>query len=343
MLQSAYKFLHHNFLILLILSYVCSAFCPQAGLQLRQINFGNLYWFDGSHIKFTISVLMMSILLFNAGFGFKVEELKQISQKPLLVVVVCFVNLLAHLVVLLVIYGMLKLWHSNNELQCLILGLSIVASMPIAGASTAWSQNADGNIGLSLGLVMLSTFTSPITTPIILNCFKLFTDTKYDKYLTNLSEHGTNTFLILAIVLPSLIGILARIKFKKHNSNTQIKLINLIILLLLNYSNACLSLPEILVKPDWDFYALVLAVTFLICSLSYLFGFMIAKYFKCNKADTASIVFALGMNNNGTGLVLAGLMLSNLPRVMLPLIFYTLIQQVLAAIIDKYYFSKSKI
>ena len=45
-------------------------------------------------------------------------------------------------------------------------------------------------------------------------------------------------------------------------------------------------------------------------------------------------MFSLGMNNNGTGLVLAATALADHPAVMLPMIFYTLVQQVIAAIID---------
>jgi hypothetical protein len=41
-------------------------------------------------------------------------------------------------------------------------------------------------------------------------------------------------------------------------------------------------------------------------------------------------MFGLGMNNNGTGLVLASLALANHPKVMIPIIFYNLVQQVFA-------------
>jgi BASS family bile acid:Na+ symporter len=36
------------------------------------------------------------------------------------------------------------------------------------------------------------------------------------------------------------------------------------------------------------------------------------------------------MNNNGTGLVLASLLLSSYPRIMVPIIFYNLIQHLVA-------------
>ncbi len=41
-------------------------------------------------------------------------------------------------------------------------------------------------------------------------------------------------------------------------------------------------------------------------------------------------MFALGMNNNGTGLVLASMALADHPRVMLPIIFYNMVQHLVA-------------
>jgi hypothetical protein len=41
-------------------------------------------------------------------------------------------------------------------------------------------------------------------------------------------------------------------------------------------------------------------------------------------------MYGLGMNNNGTGLVLASLVLSSYPRVMVPIIFYNLVQHLVA-------------
>ena len=146
------------------------------------------------------------------------------------------------------------------------------------------------------------------------------------------------------MVIPSILGILVKLSQKQANSSkagsSAVKLLNLINLLLLNYSNASLSLPGTIAKPDWDYYILILLVTSVLCLVAFAIGYLIAKLFKSPKADMASLMFGLGMNNNGTGLVLASLVLSNRPNVMLPLIFYTLVQQIIAAIIDKYYLNK---
>lgn len=45
-------------------------------------------------------------------------------------------------------------------------------------------------------------------------------------------------------------------------------------------------------------------------------------------------MFGLGMSNNGTGLVLTSMALSDHPEIMLPIIFYNLIQHLVAASVD---------
>jgi BASS family bile acid:Na+ symporter len=50
--------------------------------------------------------------------------------------------------------------------------------------------------------------------------------------------------------------------------------------------------------------------------------------------DSAFSGHALGMNNNGTGLVLASVALADHPQVLLPIIFYNLVQHLVASIVD---------
>lgn len=49
-----------------------------------------------------------------------------------------------------------------------------------------------------------------------------------------------------------------------------------------------------------------------------------------DQAERVSLMYGLGMNNNGTGLVLASLVLGSFPQVMVPIIFYNLVQHLVA-------------
>jgi BASS family bile acid:Na+ symporter len=73
-----------------------------------------------------------------------------------------------------------------------------------------------------------------------------------------------------------------------------------------------------------------LAITTALCGLAFGAGWLIAKLWGVDPEKQTSLMFGLGMNNNGTGLVLASLALANHPKVMIPVIFYNLVQQVFA-------------
>jgi hypothetical protein len=48
-------------------------------------------------------------------------------------------------------------------------------------------------------------------------------------------------------------------------------------------------------------------------------------------------MFGLGMTNNGTGLVIAAGALAQFPAVMVPIIFYNLVQHVVAGCADRFW------
>jgi BASS family bile acid:Na+ symporter len=325
-INSIVSFIHANFLIALLLAYALAFIAPEVGLSLRNFSFGHITFKSGS-LNISAPLLMLTFLLLNAGLGIKIQEIKGLLANPKLVIIGFFANISVPILLIFLLRAVLGLWHNSDELQNLLTGLALIIAMPIAGSSTAWSQNVNGNISLSLGLVLLSTLTSPFITPIILHLFSFITTGDYSEDLQELASEGTNIFMFLTVVAPSLLGIL---------------LSNFILLLILNYSNAATSLPQAFSKPDIDYLLFILIVTFIMCCIAFAAGWLISKAFRASKADTAALMFGLGMNNNGTGLVFATAALSDHPAVLLPIVFYTLIQQIIAASIDRLYFQSQK-
>lgn len=335
MISTVVSFIHKYFLLLLLSAYVLAVLCPQAGLYLRHISFGKIILPNNS-INVSPSFLMLATLLFNAGLGISIQEIKGIFKRPILVSVGFLANFLVPIALIFLLRAVLGLWHNNDELQNLLTGLALIIAMPIAGSSTAWSQNANGNMSLSLALVLFSTLTSPIVTPWILHFFGFITTGDYSEDLHELAAAGADWFMFFTVAVPSLLGSAIHFLFgydKIVRIKTVLKLLNFVILLVLNYSNAATSLPQAFAKPDWDFLSFILAVTSLMCLCAFGAGWLVSKLFKTNKADMAALIFGLGMNNNGTGLVFAATALSDHPTVLLPLVFYTMIQQIMAAII----------
>jgi BASS family bile acid:Na+ symporter len=224
-----------------------------------------------------------------------------------------------------------------DEVQNILVGLALIASMPVAGSSTAWTQNANGDLALSLGLVLISTFLSPWTTPAALHAVGFMATGDYSEDLHELATSGTGVFLTVCVLLPSLLGIVLRSGMSNRRAVTAkpvLKLANSMNLLLLNYSNASVSLPQTVADPDWDFLAMVLGIVVALCVLAFLSGWLIARLLKADPAQRTALMFGLGMNNNGTGLVLASMALADHPRVLIPILFYNLVQHLVAGATD---------
>jgi BASS family bile acid:Na+ symporter len=173
-------------------------------------------------------------------------------------------------------------------------------------------------------------------TPIVLHAVGLMLTGDSAEELHLLAAEGTGSFLILCVVIPSVLGILGhwaisgpRIARVKH----PLKLVNSLNLLMLNYANASLSLPQVLAHPDVDFLVLTLAIVFGLCAGAFTSGWLVARLMGVDRPQRSSLMFGLGMNNNGTGLVLASVALADFPRVMLPIILYNLLQHLVAGVI----------
>lgn len=329
--------IHKHFLPLLVASYVLAGLLPQLGDFLRHCSLGTVQLPGLGSTNFSLSLVMLSYLLFNAGLGIKVKELIGLQKKPQMLLLGLAANMIVPIVLVFALRNTMGLWHNQDELHNLLTGLALIIAMPIAGSSAAWAQNANGNLSLSLGLILLSTILSPITTPIILHLFGAITIGDYSEDLHEMASQGTNTFLCLTVVLPALLGMAANFLAGEKRVTLLkpwMKFSNFIVLLTLNYSNASNSLPQVFKTPDWDFLALIVGFTLFICVAAFSAGWLISRFCKTDQSDKAALMFSLGMNNNGTGLVLAATALADHPAVMLPMIAYTLVQQVVAAVVD---------
>ncbi len=325
-------------LLLMIGSYLVAAGWPALGLWIRDVRVAQV-GLAGSKTTISLSMLMLASLLLNAGLGVKLSRVREILRRPRILGAGLAANLIVPIVFIMVITRAMAGWHNADEVQNILVGLALVASMPIAGSSTAWTQNADGELALSLGMVLFSTLLSPITTPLALHSVGLMATGDYAEDLHELAAGGTGTFLTVCVLAPSLIGIGVRLvagEARVAAAKSPLKLINSAILLVLNYSNASVSLPQAFADPDPDFLALTLGVVVGLCILAFTAGWLIAQFLRTTPSQRTALVFGLGMNNNGTGLVLASMSLADHPRVMLPIIFYNLVQHLIAGVVDRH-------
>jgi len=325
-------FVHHHLLWLLISAYAIAAVFPSIGLWIRNMKFGDIPIFQ-TKVHISLLLLLLATLMFNAGLGVKPSHLKSLMQKTGVLLAGLTANLVIPMTYIFGVTLLMRLWYEPEEAQHILVGLALVASMPIAGASTAWAQNSNGNLALSLGLVLSSTVLSPIITPVALYVFGEMASGKYEKVLQDLAAYGSGAFLGLWIVLPSVLGLCVRFTVPESRlaaAMPSIKLVNCVVLLLLNYSNASASLPQAVEDRDFDFLGVTLGITSGLCFAAFASGYGLSRLFKVDQAERVSLMYGLGMNNNGTGLVLASLVLASYPQIMVPIIFYNLVQHLIA-------------
>jgi BASS family bile acid:Na+ symporter len=326
------QFLHHHLLWFLIGAYAIAAVFPTPGLWIRNLAFGELSIFQAK-LHVSLLLLLLASLMFNAGLGVKTSHLKSLLRKTGVLFAGLTANLIIPMIYIFIVTLVMRLWYEPEEAQHILVGLALVAAMPIAGASTAWAQNSNGNLALSLGLVLSSTVLSPVITPAALHVFGEMASEEYEAVLYDLSAYGSGAFLGVWVVLPSMLGLSVRLAVPEVRLTSVIpfiKLSNAIVLLLLNYSNASVSLPQAVAERDYDFLAVTLGLTTGLCFAAFASGYGLSRLFRVDQAERISLVYGLGMNNNGTGLVLASLVLASYPQVMVPIIVYNLVQHLVA-------------
>jgi BASS family bile acid:Na+ symporter len=286
--------------------------------------------------------VLLSFLLFTAGLGVQSRHLGQLARQPMRLIVGVVANLALPMAFILGTAAMMHLWHNPREGQEMLVGLALIASMPVAGSSTAWVQNAEGDLALSTGLVVLSTCLSPATTPLVLHAVEWLASGRYATALSNVAAGGVSGFLAAYVLLPSLLGIGGRMVLgdaRVGRLRPALKLSSSGVLLTLCYANAAVALPQTVTQPDWDYLSLMLVIVWVMCGVGFAAGALIGQVSHGDRAQRAALMFGLGMTNNGTGLVIAAGTLSHMPVVLLPIIFYNLVQHVVAGCVDRLWLS----
>ena len=330
-------FLHQHLLWFLISAYTLAALWPTPGLWIRNLGFGDFSIFQAK-LHGSVLLLLIATLMFNAGLGVRTVHFHSLLRQTRVLFAGLTANLIIPMTYIFLVTLVMRLWYEPEEAQYILVGLALVAAMPIAGASTAWVQNSNGNLALSLGLVLASTILSPVVTPVMLDVFGEMASEKYEALIHDLATYGSGVFLSFWIVLPAGLGLTVRFLAPEVQLTTVmpfIKLINSVVLLLLNYSNAAVSLPQAVADRDFDFLAVTLGLTMGLCIAAFSAGYGLSRLFMVDRADRVSLMYGLGMNNNGTALVLASLVLAAYPQVMVPIIFYNLVQHLVAGSIHE--------
>lgn len=317
---------------LLVGCYALATVWPDPGLKMRKWS-----WTLGyvPNDRLTIPLLMLALMLFCAAVLTDVSQVRSVGRRP----GALLWGLLAVWLgpaLLVVVAGWLVPWVVDGEGTAgLLVGLALVASMPVANSSVGWTQNARGNLALSLALVLVSISLCPWLTPRLLGWLGLSLSLAERAYCDELVANFSGAFFVVWVILPTGAGLVCR-----HLVGTQrvisaadaIRLVSLAALLVLNYVNAALALPEVFQQSRISLLVTTVLLAAALSAVGLAAGWAIARLLGLAADSRAALLFGISMKHTGLALLLAGAVLAEQRLAILMIVLATLLQHLLAGI-----------
>jgi BASS family bile acid:Na+ symporter len=332
-------FTKRHLLWLLIASYVLATLWPGPGLLLREWHWSLS---EQPYAPLSLPLLLLTLMLFVAALLTDVSQIRATLRQPL---ILCASLVLVWLgpVLLVVAAGYLVPSSIGGvDATGLVVGLALVATMPVANSSVGWTQSADGNLALSLALVVLSISLSPLLTPSLLGLLGESLAPPEQAYCEVLVNRFSGWFFILWVVLPTVAGFACRwlvTPRRVQQAANSLSLASAAALLALNYINSALALPKIDDTP-LSLVATMLTLATALSAVGLCLGWLVARWMPTGDQTRTSMMFGLSMKHTGLALLLAGSVLADQPLAILVIVLATLTQHLLAGIVQ--WFTESR-
>ena len=330
------RLIHERFFWFLLATCAAASYCPALGLWMRDVSFGEVsLW--GEKASLSLPMLMLSFLVLSAGLGVQKAHVRHLLRDPKPLCAGLVAKLVIPLAFLVGISRVMVGWTNSEQVGSILIALALIASMPVAATSTLWSQNANGNLALSLGLVVLSTLLTPLTIPAVFQTAGLLAPGDSAAVLHEFSAQGAGAFLTVAVIVPSLLGLGGKVGLGEARIAPAKPLLKLgcsVNFLVLTYANASAALPQVVANPDLGFLTATLGVVVGLCVTAFSAGWAIARLLRADSGQQTVLTFGLGMSSNAVGLVMASATLVSQPLVIVPILAHTLAQQLVAGAAD---------
>lgn len=324
--------LHRYFLPVLLVVYIVAGLLPGPGSYIREFA---IRFPGGSQER--VSMLLLAVLLFCAAAVIELDEIRELVAHPSTLLAGLLACWFGPVLLVVLTGSVLPNTIRGAPTEGLLVGLALVAAMPVANSSAGWTQNARGNVTLSLGLIVLSILLSPLATPSLLKLMGLALSATDTAHIQEVVTRFSGARFIMWVILPSLAGAAAawvagpqRISAAKP----WFRVVSLTCILVLNYANASLAVQNI-----WESGQLsIIVIAVLMAGAVSLVGIVLAviqtRVTHLAWGTSLALMFSLSMKHTGLALVLAGEFLREEPRVILVILLTTLAQHVAAAGID---------
>lgn len=333
--SSAVRRHSRSFLLLLIGVYVAATFFPAPPwLAVLRLPYGPFAG-AGERLELGVSKLILAGLLFLAGMRTAVPSWPVRPLRPLAVLAMGFAGRLLPLAVMISVTHLLTWAAAPAVAMDVATGLMLVAAMPSANTSTAWTRRSGGSLPLCVALVLLTTAASPIVVPT--------TAALAAGPAATMAAAGDRTLpavgveLISWVVIPMAIGMAAGRLWSASDGIPRGRLESigsLAAILAVNYLNASRGLPGLLGDgTPLPILGAAVAGAALVAA-TYGGAGLVARVTGATPPATLALGYAVGMSNTGLAGALAGEAFSDHPVILYPIVLCTLAQHVMAAVID---------
>lgn len=285
---------------------------------------------DGAH-GIRASHLILACLVFLAGLR---TGLPRRARAGFAGVGLVGAGLLGRFIPLLMILCAVRL-TSVSEMSPMavdvVTGLMLVAAMPSANTATVWTRRSSGNLALCVGIVLMTTLFSPLVVPLSLAMAGHSTGLPADAF-SQLSGA-----VVAWVFVPMVLGMWLGRAFEVEQGlplGAGGALGTLVALLSLNYLNASRALPRLFEAGGFVSLAWAAAGGATLVLVSYAAGGFVAQVLRAGKPARTALSYAVGMSNTGIAGTLAISAFPDRPEVLYPVVMCTLLQHVVAALID---------
>ena len=272
---------------------------------------------------------LFGVMTFLGAMKISFKDMLDALKKPLFIIVFALSSYIA----MPLVAELISLLFFNGN-KALGSGFNLVRAIPTAVVGSIWAGIYQGNIAISLAVLLLDTILAPFMTPLML---KIFTGAA-----VQIDSFGMMKSLVFMVVIPFALGLVFNHFFKKQikeyigPATNPLSKIILLFVILINVSQVSGRIIE-----DASLsYVLIAIAAVILAVIGFPVGYVLCHLFKLKRGETVSITFAVAMRNISAALVLA---ISYLPEAAaLPVIFYIVFQQTTAAIMGHAFFSSKE-
>ena len=326
------KFAKQRLVWLLLACYALGALLPGPGQALRN---WDVSWLSIGGTPARFSLWMIAILLFSGAVSVDLSKLWELARRPGALIISLVGVWVPPIVLVGLSSALFGLLAPEGTETSLLLGIALVASMPVANSAVGWTQQSGGSLAWALGLVVLSISLCPLVAPQLLRLMGLTLSASDSAEVDAIVATFTGGVFLVWVLAPTLLGFLVRWYVggqRIYLAQPILGLGSAVALLLLNYVNASMALPRLTGQYSLGLLMVTALVAVLLPVVGWIVGWWMAPLARVSQRSRMAWGYSLGMKNTGLALSLADTALGDQPLAVVVILLSTITQHVVASI-----------